>query len=103
MKRWTLGVMSGMAMILSISAAARAQATGESVVTANGTSTLPRRPDIMRLRVELSAEGTTMKDALAQMAERRKSVKQKLLELGAAENAVEFGDPKENDSGSGAE
>jgi uncharacterized protein YggE len=89
--------------MLSMSAAALAQTAGESLVTANGTSTLPRRPDLMRLRVELSAEGKTMKDALAQMAERRKSVKQKLVELGAAENAVEFGDLKENDSGSGAE
>src|SRR6185436_13953412 len=92
-KKWNLAVASA-AMIMILSARALA-ADGESLVNASGTATMPRRPDVMRLRVEVSAEGKTMKDALAKMAERRNSIKKKFSELGAAEGAVEFGDVKE--------
>src|SRR6185436_7163842 len=92
-KKWNLAVASA-AMIMILSARALA-ADGESLVNASGTASLPRRPDLMRLRVEVSAEGKTMKDALAKMAERRNAVKKKLSELGAGEAAIEFGDVKE--------
>jgi uncharacterized protein YggE len=76
------------AMVMILTARALAAESGESVVTASGAASLPRRPDVMRLRVEVSSEGKTMKDALAKMAERRNAVKKKLSELGAAEAAI---------------
>ncbi len=112
MKGWTIGVMAAAWVMLATMGSAYAQVAGgvngpvgggESMVTANGTVALPRRPDLMRLRVELSAEGKTIKDALAQMAERRKTVKQKLVELGAVESSIEFGDVKENAAGAANE
>lgn len=93
MKKWIMAMVSAaMVMILATRALA---AEGESVVNASGTATMPRRPDVMRLRVEVNAEGKTMKDALAKMTERRNAIKKKFSELGAAEGAVEFGDAKE--------
>lgn len=72
---------------------ARAQ-WGDGTVTANGTASLERMPEIMRMRVDVPARGEDLKQALAKLKEKREAAVKKLAGLGVPEGAARFGDPK---------
>lgn len=76
---------------------ARAQSaagSSDGVVTGAGAVTLKRLPDVMRVQVQLSAEGKTVKEALAKLKERRESAKKKLASLGAVAESIAADDPQ---------
>jgi hypothetical protein len=93
-----------LAAILVTSALARtaalAQVSGgagpagpEGAITATGTATLERRPDLVRMQVDLSADGKDAKEALANLRAQEKSAREKLAKIGAAEASIKLEDP----------
>jgi uncharacterized protein YggE len=69
-------------------------AAAAGTVTGTGTARLERRPDLLRVQFELTAEGNTMKDALAQLRAKEKTAREKLAKLGAADAAVRVDEPR---------
>ena len=52
-------------------------------VSGSGTVVLKRKPDLLRMKVELIAQGKTMKEALANLKDRRDAAQAQLATLGA--------------------
>lgn len=88
-------LFAAVALLLGTTAV-RAQVTPPQVgsVAGSGTVTLKRRPEILRLRVEVFAEGKSVKEALANLGDRRQVVRGRLAELGVQEGSVTFGEPQ---------
>lgn len=87
-------LLSLLAFALALSAAGQVPPTAEGAITGNGAATIKRPPDLVRLEVQLSAEGKDLKDALAKLAQRRDACKKKLTGLGVKEDAVTFDAPR---------
>jgi uncharacterized protein YggE len=88
-----------LAFCLSLCAPAFLQAqlvdTGESgVISGTGTTIIKQTPDFMRMHVQLSATGKTLKEALAKLAETRTSAMKQLAELGATKDSIKVEGPK---------
>jgi len=82
-------------LIFSFAAlSASAQTPSDSAITGIGVGTLKRPPDVLRVQVQLSAEGKTLKEALAKLAAHREACKKKLAGLGAKEDSITFEDAK---------
>jgi uncharacterized protein YggE len=81
-------------MAFAVAAGARAQATDPGAVTAYGTATVKRAPDLLRVQIQLSGDGKTVKEALAKLATRREACKKKFLALGVKEESVSFEEPR---------
>jgi uncharacterized protein YggE len=71
-----------------------AQSAAQGSITGNGTASIKQRPDILRLQVDLSAEGKDLKEALTRLKELQASIKPQLVTLGAAEASISFGDAR---------
>lgn len=84
-----------MAAMLLLGSMAQAQVQIEGQVTATGTVELKKRPEIMRMQIELTAEGKTLKEALTKLVEKRNSAKSKLAALDPAPSLVELAEPVE--------
>ncbi len=65
-------------------------------VSGSGTVVLKRKPDLLRMKVELIAQGKTMKEALATLKDRRDAAQAQLGTLGAIKTSVVFDDPQIN-------
>jgi uncharacterized protein YggE len=91
--RLTLLSCCVVSLMLALAQPATAQAV-EGAVTGVGMATLKRAPDVIRLQVQLTGDGKTLKEALAKLAARREACKKKLVALGAKEDAVTFDDAK---------
>jgi uncharacterized protein YggE len=63
-------------------------------VSGTGTVVIKRRPDVLRMQVQLAAHGKDVKEALAKMKMRRDAVRGKLVELGANKDSIEMGEPR---------
>ena len=72
----------------------RAQMSPEGTISGNGVVTLKPQPGILRLQVDLTAEGKDMKDALAKLKEAQNAIKPQVLSLGASEASVSFQTPR---------
>ena len=72
---------------------ARAQVLIDGI-NATGIGTAKRAPDVLRVQVQLSAEGKTLKEALAKLAGKREACKKKLASLGAKDESIAFEDAK---------
>ena len=59
----------------------------------SGSETIRRQPDTLRMTVELQARGSTTKDALASLEQRRQKAMDQLAKLGANEASIKFGEP----------
>lgn len=82
-------------VLASIAApAVRAQPAEPGAVTAVGTATLKRAPDLLRVQMQLTGDGKTLKEALEKLATRREACRKKLVSLGAKEDAVTFEEPR---------
>ena len=98
------GILSGVATVVlwATMAAAEPQAqtqprSAESgTVSGSGTVLLKRKPDLLRLKVDLIAQGKTMKEALASLKDRREATQVSLGKLGAIKESVVFTDPQIN-------
>jgi uncharacterized protein YggE len=83
-----------LAVALACGAGAQANDGGGGAVTAYGSATLKRAPDLLRVQIQLNGEGKTLKEALEKLATRREACRKKLVSLGAKEEAVSFEDPR---------
>ena len=96
------GILAGIATAFLCATIAAAQpqaqtpAAGTGTVSATGTVLLKRKPDILRLKVDVIAHGKTMKEALASMKDRRDATRLQLGKLGATKESVVFNDPQIN-------
>lgn len=80
-------------LIFSASAiAAAAEMRGEGEVSGTGSASITKPPQILRVQVELSADGRDAKDALEKLNAKKETARKKLLELGAAEKTVQSAD-----------
>jgi uncharacterized protein YggE len=71
---------------------AAAQFSVPDAITGNGTATIKKSPDVIRMQIQLSADGKSLKEALTKLSQRKEAAKKKLAGLGAADNAVTFED-----------
>jgi uncharacterized protein YggE len=97
------GILSGVATVVlwATLAAAQPQAPqGRSpetgTVSGSGMVLLKRKPDLLRLKVDVIAQGKTMKEALASLKDRREATQVSLGKLGAVKESVAFTDPQIN-------
>ena len=67
---------------------------GNGTVTGSGVVEIKRRPDRMRLQVELLAKGSNLKAALALLKDRIEAARVQVAALGVIKESVKFGDPK---------
>lgn len=94
-RRRGLGVcVLGVALALGLTEGAAAQALPDGSVTATGLATVKHKPEVLRVQVQLSGEGKTLKDALAQLKKRQESASKKLAGLGAVASSIAFEEPQ---------
>jgi uncharacterized protein YggE len=91
--------MIAMAVVLMLGVAgARAEDSG-ATVSATGHATAIQRPDILRMTLMISAQGSDIHDALAKLKAQRDDASAKLLATGANNASVKFSDPVEGNEG----
>lgn len=90
-RRFGLVVGLMLACLVGQSPAGEGPQTGR--VTGTGAIALKRKPEILRVHIELLAKAKTTKDALAKLRDRKQFVKATLESMGAASEAIEFGEP----------
>jgi hypothetical protein len=61
-------------------------------IAGNGTATLKKEPQILRLQIDLLAKGKDLKEALTKLKDRREAATKKLAELGATADSIRFED-----------
>ncbi|MFI5456339.1 MAG: SIMPL domain-containing protein [Isosphaerales bacterium] len=71
-------------------------ATEKGTVSGSGTVVLKRMPDLLRMKVDVIAQGKTTKEALASLKDRREAVQGQLATLGAAKDSIVFDAPQIN-------
>jgi hypothetical protein len=69
------------------------QGSGHPAITATGTSVVQRKPTQLRLYMQLTAKGKTLKDALAKLKERQEAATTQLESLKADKKSIVFGVP----------
>ena len=84
-------VLASLALFLLSSRAAHAQV--ESSVSGTGLVTLQRQPDLLRMQMEIAADGKTLQEALDKLKAKREAAKAKLQAMGVADAALEVGQP----------
>lgn len=77
-------------------------AGGGGTVTGTGSVTLSRQPNFLRMTMELPAEGKDVEEAIANLKKERAGLAEKLKKLGAAGEAVTFGEPRVGGAAGGA-
>jgi uncharacterized protein YggE len=78
---------------LAMAGSVRAQSSPPArQVTGIGTSTISARPELLRVTLELKAEGKDAKEALAKLDAEKKAAQAKLDKLGVAGDRVKFAD-----------
>ncbi len=81
--------------IILMARASRAAAPGDGgVIQSAGTASIKRTADTMRVTIELTAEGKSMKDALETLKARRSAAQEKLAALAPVDKSVEFSEPR---------
>ncbi len=63
-----------------------------SVVHGSGTAHLQVHPDILRMKLLITADGKDMRSAVAALKQQKDQLKQKLLAAGAVESSLKLGD-----------
>jgi uncharacterized protein YggE len=89
-------LQSGLVFLLAscLAASSGAQGVDNGAVTGVGMATLKHAPDLVRVQIQITGDGKTLKEALAKLAARREACKKKLLAAGAREEAITFEDPR---------
>jgi len=77
-------------MALAFCGGALAQAPSSAEVSASGLSSIGKRAQVLRVQVELGADGRTAKEAIAKLNAKKDSARKKLLDLGAVEKSLQF-------------
>lgn len=68
----------------------------KGVVSGSATVILKRKPELLRIKVDVIAQGKTMKDALAALKDRREAIGGQLATLGASKESIAFGEAQIN-------
>ena len=66
----------------------------EGTLSASRSVSIEKPPEIMRLKMQISASGPDLKHALAKLKHKRESAVRKLRELGVTEQAIKIEGPK---------
>ncbi|MFI5378460.1 MAG: SIMPL domain-containing protein [Tepidisphaerales bacterium] len=80
--------------VLAAPASRAGSPADDRVIHSTGAAGVKRPADTMRVTVELTAEGKTMKDALETLKTRRAAAEKKLAALGPVDKSVEFSDAR---------
>lgn len=93
-------IVPSAALILAalVPALSQAQSSAPGTVMGNGVVTLKKQPEFLRVQVELQEKGKDLQEALAKIKERRDAARKRLVALGAADKAVEFGETQVSQS-----
>lgn len=67
----------------------------DAAISETGTVLIKRRPEIMRVQIELGGKGATIEDAIANLRERRRTAEKTFIELGASKQSIVFHGPRE--------
>jgi len=89
-------IAAGFVLLGTPRAGAQPAAAEKGTVAGGGMVALKRRPDVLRMSVDVFAQGKTMKEALANLKDRREAVGGQLATLGAAKDSIVFGEPQVN-------
>ena len=92
MKKVMIRVMSCLLVLLSVAANAFAQSSSDEGIRGTGEVLLERKPEAMRLQINVLAKGKDLPEAIAKLKTRRTKVEKQLETLGAAKDSVKFGD-----------
>ena len=87
-------VTAACVMFVRTAAAQELPGLGMGNVAGTGSVTIEHAPDVLRMQVDISAEGKDIKEAISKLKEAENQARQKLTKLGAAESAITFGDPQ---------
>ena len=96
------GLLAGVAAAVLCASMAGAQPQGQSAsggngtVSGSGTVLLKRKPDRLRMRVDVIVQGKTIEEAVTNLKDRREAIRGQLATLGAAKESIAFGDPQIN-------
>jgi uncharacterized protein YggE len=96
-RRRTLTAFTAMVwMFAAASLSARGQTPGasEGLVTGNGTTTIQRPADVLRIQVDVPGEGKDAREAIAKLREAEKAAREKLTALGASADSVKLAPPR---------
>lgn len=94
MARVQIGFIIGMSLATgSLPASAPAQPAAEATVSGQGTVTIERPAQLVRMQIDLSAKHKEAKEALAQLKQLREAATVKAIELGAVKESLTFGEP----------
>ncbi len=92
MKKVMTQVAVGLLVLLSVETDGFAQVTSDEGIHGTGEVLLERKPEVMRLQINLLAKGKDLPEAIAKLKTRRTKVEKQLETLGAAKDSVKFGD-----------
>ena len=92
MKNLLLLLLISNSVIVSLSATSHAQSQTNFGIHGMGEVVLERKPELMRMHVNLLAKGKDLPDAIAQLKIRRAEVEKQLKTLGAAKDSTSFGE-----------
>jgi uncharacterized protein YggE len=92
----SIGVL---AVSFSMDRVAAQTPSGESgTVSGVGTVSVKRRPEFLRVKLEVFAAGKTIKEAIANLKDRREAIRGQLATLAAVKDSIVFGEPQVNSS-----
>jgi uncharacterized protein YggE len=89
--RWAIGWVA-VAVFFAAATPASGQFPVPDAVTGNGAATIKKAPNLMRMQIQISAEGKSLKEALSKLSQRKEAVRKKLAGMGAADQAITFED-----------
>ena len=92
MKKLLFLLLVSFSAVVVPSANSHAQLSSEEGIHGMGEVVLERKPELMRLQVNLLAKGKDLPEAIAKLKTRRTKVEKQLETLGAAGDSVKFGD-----------
>jgi uncharacterized protein YggE len=65
-----------------------------STVSGNGMASIEKTPELIRLKIDITASAANIKDALAKLGKKRENAVAKLKEMGAAEKSIKVDGPR---------
>ncbi len=92
MKKLLLLMLVSFSAVAVPAASSHAQLSSEEGIHGMGEVVLERKPELLRLQVNLLAKGKDLPEAIAKLKTRRTKVEKQLETLGAAKASVKFGD-----------
>jgi hypothetical protein len=90
-RRWAFVVVVATIGLITFPSRGQYGAAADAI-TGTGTAVIKKTPEVMRMQIQLSADGKSLKDALTKLSQRKEAAKKKLANLAAAEQSITFDD-----------